>query len=448
MSGGPGDPGASAIDIRSAGRPGRAEGSLLGRPLAHWRERTAEELSLPAGLLVAAGHQPEWWHPGIVAKFLWARATAASTDAAVAWLLVDTDLRDPCEFRFPARTADGLRASTHRLGPRLAPGCAPAGLPPCVPPSDPWPTGEPALPCVADGLRRVRDAMSRHADAPDRAAQLARALAAAVPGLAEPHATVRTSGLLSTSLGQALLDRAATDPRACARAFNAAVRLVPRVARTLAEDGPSGAELPFWTAGPGGARRGVAAGTLADLRRRGAPLWPRAFLTSLFARAALCDRFVHGTGAATYERATEAFATAWLGAALPPIDIASATLLLPFPPDGGPPPVDAAARRRRWFDPAAVGPGPSEWKRAALAEIAALPRGGAARRDRWRRMHAQLAAERAARACDLAELEALAAADRGRARTAAVRADRTWPAVLHPPEAISRLASLAASRAR
>lgn len=448
MSGGPGDPGAGALDIRPAGRPARADGSLLDRPLAHWRERASEELALPAGLLVAAGHQPEWWHPGIVAKFLWARATAATAGASVAWLLVDTDLRDPCELRFPARAGGDLRASVHRFAPRMAPGCAPAGRPACTPSPPDAAAGEPALPCVADGLRRAHDAMLRHVDAADRAGQVAGALAAAVPGLEAPHATARTSGLLATSLGRALLDRAAADPAACARAFNGAVRLVPRVARPLAEGGPAGAELPFWTVAPDGARQRVTAGALADLRGRGAPLWPRAFLTSLLARAALCDRFVHGTGAATYERATEAFALAWLGAALPPIDVASATLLLPFPPEPGPPPVDAAARRRRWFDPSAAGPGPSAAKRAALAEIAGLPRGSPSRRDRWRRMHAELAAERTARASDLAELEALAAADRVRARSAAVRADRTWPAVLHPPEAISRLSSLVASRAR
>jgi hypothetical protein len=105
-------------------------------------------------------------------------------------------------------------------------------------------------------------------------------------------------------------------------------------------------------------------------------------------------------------------------------------------------------RRRRWFDPLAHGAAPSDGKRAALAEIAALPRGSAERRARWRRMHAELASARTARACDLAELDALAAADRERARAAALRADRAWPAVLHPPGSISRLASDLARRAR
>lgn len=438
----------ATVDIRPAGPAVPAAGSILGRAFAHWRERTADELALPAGPLVAAGHQPEWWHPGIVAKFLWARAAAAAAGASVAWLVVDTDLRDPGELRLPVRASGGLRAAVHRFGPRIAPGAAPAGSPACVPAPYDGSSGEPALPCVAEGLRRAHDAMLRHADAADRAAQVALALVDAVPGLDAPHAMARTSGLLATSLGRALLDRAASDPASCARAFNEAVRLVPRVARPLAEGGPAGAELPFWTVGDDGSRRTVTAAALGGLRERGAPLWPRAFLTSLVARAALCDRFVHGTGAATYERATEAFALAWLGAALPPIDVASATVLLPFPADAGPQPVDAAARRRRWFDPAAAGPGPSEAKRAALAEIAALPRGSASRRDRWRRMHADLAAARTARACDLAELEALAAADRGRARDAAIRADRTWPAALHPAESISLLASLVRSRAR
>lgn len=439
---------APAIDVRPAGALRPAAGSLLGAPLAHWRARTAEELGLPAGALMAAGHQPEWWHPGIAAKFLWAQAVAEREGAALAWLLVDTDDRDPRAIRFPAVQRGTLRGAVHRFGPRQPDGASPAGRPACIPAAYDGASGEPALPCVADGLARAHDALLRHADASDCAAQVAHALLDALPDLRAPAAMARTSALLATSLGRAVLDHAAADPAACARAFNAAVRAVPRAARPLAEAGPRGAELPFWTPSADGTRTRVHAADLAALRASGAALWPRAFLTGLLARAALCDRFVHGTGAAVYERATDEFAHSWLGAALPPFDVASATLRLPFPPDDGPPPVDAAMRRRRWFDPLAHGAAPSDGKRAALAEIAALPRGSAERRARWRRMHAELASARTARACDLAELDALAAADRERARAAALRADRAWPAVLHPPGSISRLASDLARRAR
>ena len=430
---------APETEVRSHGAVTAARGSLLGRPVAAWRERCAGELGLPAGPLVGAGHQPEWWHPGITAKFMWAQSLAARAGASTAWLLVDTDVRDPFELRYPAGTAASPRGAAHRFGPRAAAGTVPAARASCIPaPHDPARMPA-ALPCAAEGLLRARDALLRHADCSGAPLQLAHALVDTTPALRAPAAVVRTSELLRTGLGEALVERAARDPAACARAFNAAVAGAPRTARPLAESGPRGAELPLWAPAPDGTRRRVHAADLEQLRAAGSPLWPRAFLTGVLARAALCDRFVHGTGAARYERATDAFARAWLGDDLPPFDVATATLRLPFPADDGPAPMDSAARRRRWFDPLG-GSAPSEGKQAALREIAALPRGSAERRARWRSMHAELASIRRAHACEFAEAEALAAADRERARAAALRSDRTWPTVLHPPEAVIRLA--------
>jgi hypothetical protein len=61
-------------------------------------------------------------------------------------------------------------------------------------------------------------------------------------------------------------------------------------------------------------------------------------------------------------------------------------------------------------------------------------------------MHEALGSMREGRREELRRLEEAAAGARERAREHAVRSDRTWPAVLHPPEAISRLASAIRSR--
>ena len=253
--------------------------------------------------------------------------------------------------------------------------------------------------------------------------------------------TVRTSRLLGTTLGAALIEAALRDPAACVRAFNEGAALVPRVARPLRTDGIGGPELPFWAPAADGTRTRLDAAGLRTARDAGTPIWPRAFLTGAIARTALCDRFVHGTGGRLYEAATERFMRSWVGAELPAFDTATATLRLPFPATEGAPPVTAAARRRRWFDPHSGDGLPSREKREALARIAALPRASAERRAAWRTMHAQLAAARQARACDFAELEAAAAADRERARDTAVRLDRTWAVALHPAEGVRRLAA-------
>lgn len=439
---------APEVLVRHAGPVTEAGGSLLGVPAARWRALMQQELGIPEGTAVGTGHQPEWWHPGILAKFLWAAARARDSGASAVWLVIDTDVRDPAEIRIPVLRDGAPAEALHRFGPRPAPGAAPAGLPARVPAPYGGGGGDPALPCVAHGLAAAHDAMLEHADAADLATQVTGALLGATPVLEPPAAVVRSSRLLGTSLGRAVLDRAAADPAACAGAFNEAVALVPRVARRLEESGPSGPELPLWTADRHGVRRPVRAAGLAALRDAGAPLWPRAFLTSAIARAALCDRFVHGTGGGTYERATEAFAARWLGATLPPFDVVSATVRLPFADDPGAPPVTHAARRARWFDPPSTGAGPSEWKRAVLARIAALPRRSAERRAAWRAMHEELARIRTAHACDFMELDARAAADRARARAGLVRADRTWAAVLHPRESVTALAAALRDRLR
>jgi hypothetical protein len=279
-----------------------------------------------------------------------------------------------------------------------------------------------------------------HSNAADCTTQVLAAVRDCTPELGAPGCTVRSSQLMKTALGVAIVERAARDPHACARAFNAAVAVVPRVARTLAEDGPLGPELPLWTRGSDGTRHRVHAAELDALRAKNAPLWPRAFLTSAMARAVLSDRFVHGTGGKIYERATDMFAQSWLDARLPAFDVASATLRLPFSSDALPPPVTAAARRARWFDPDATGYAPSASKLAALATIAHAPRASAARRSAWLAMHAELGRARAVHAADMQALDAQHAADRIRARAAQWRADRTWAAVLHPPHALKDLA--------
>jgi hypothetical protein len=420
----------------SAG-PGPGPGAvLLGRPIAEWRASVHEELGFPGGPVVGCGHQPEWWHPGIAAKFMWAAERAARDGAALAWLVIDTDVRDPAEVRVPVETDGRWSAVIHRFGPRVAPGTVPAGRPAFdVRGFEPAHGARPALPCVGSGLERMRHALAAARGAPDAVTQVIEALRACTPELGAPAAVVRSSALLGTGLGRAIVAHAERDPHACARAFNDALAAAPRAARRLETDGPGGPELPFWTPDAHGGRVRVTAGDLPTLRARGAALWPRAFLTGLLARTALFDRFVHGTGGDVYERATDAFARAWLGTALPPFDVATATLKLGKMAPGAIYPI---FRRARWFDPAGDRHGASARKRAFLARIARAPRASAERRAAYRAMMEDVAAQRAA---DPQGILPPAATPEERARAAedAVRNDRTWAIAFQPPEAVSRL---------
>ena len=417
--------------VRSAGPLRDAPGSVLGVPCARWKEEARALFGVPQGPVAGTGHQAEWWHPGIVAKFEHARALAAECGGtATVWLVVDTDVRDPLELRVPMREHGALVAHVVRAGRRRAQGTV-ACARPAVMPGDCESVAarcEPA--CAAEGLHRAWASLARHSRARDAAEQVVLAQRDLLPAIGVPGAVVRTSSLLSAGLGRAIAEHAARHPHECARAFNEAVRLVPRVARPLAEPlRGGGTELPFWTDAGDGTRAPVTDAALPALLRDGAPLWPRAFLTSVIARASLCDRFVHGLGGEVYERATEAFARRFLDAELPAFDVATATVRLPFEPDARAAPLGEDERRRRWFDPDGEGR-PSAAKRALLERIAALPRGSPARREAWRRMHDELEAQRLTRAAEFRALDERAAADRARATEARLRADRTWAAVL------------------
>ena len=443
-------PGAEVfVRAADAATPGASDGApLLGRTVRAWAERTRAQLGMPSGPVVGAGHQPEWWHPGIVAKFAWADERARRLGASLAWLVVDTDVRDPAAVRFPELHAGRLGATELRFAAPGAAGASPAGRPAVRPYPLPEfrPDRAPALPCVREGLARIHASLADHAGAKDAVAQAVAAVRACTPEVGAPACTVRTSDIMATDLGRALVARAVEDPVACVRAFNRAVAHAPRTARALAEHGPRGAELPFWTPSAEGRRTRVHADDLARLSADGAPIWPRAFVTGLFARVALFDRFVHGTGGDAYERATDALAAEWLGVRLPAFDVATATLRLPFGPIEAPEGPTHAELRAAWFDPELGPGGPGPRKRALLEAIARAPRASAERRAAWARMHRELEAMRSADRARFDRSASEAAAARERMREREVRMDRTWAAALHPPEAISRLARAIRSR--
>lgn len=62
-------------------------------------------------------------------------------------------------------------------------------------------------------------------------------------------------------------------------------------------------------------------------------LRPKALITTLFARAFLCDGFVHGIGGYKYDQVTEAIAERWGLGKLAPMQCATMTLRLPLPMD-------------------------------------------------------------------------------------------------------------------
>ena len=86
-------------------------------------------------------------------------------------------------------------------------------------------------------------------------------------------------------------------------------------------------ELPL--AAEGDASRAV--GRLADLRRDGVKIRSRALITTLWARLALSDLFLHGIGGAKYDQVTDVLIERFFRLQPPGLMVLSATLLLPIP---------------------------------------------------------------------------------------------------------------------
>lgn len=401
-----------------------------GEALGALRHASRAALGLPTDVpLVLCGHQAGIWHAGIVAKWFVADEIARRAGGAAVQLIVDEDVNDAAAVGYPAMRDGSLVAV--QLPVTTAQVAGPTGLRPTVE------LGEPVDEPVAEareGLARIRSCMNAARSAPSLAAQTALATDALLEGTVAPMRALFATQLLATPIGEALLRRMRRDPEGCAAAYDSALAADPRVARPLERD-----ELPLWKLTAGSSERVRArANDLAS--GNPAALAPRAFLMTAIARLALCDLFVHGTGAARYERVTEAWIRAWLGVNLAPMSVATATLRLPlskYVPHGATL-TSTELHRLRW-DPDADGRGPSEAKSAWLRRIASAPRRSRERVEAYRGMTTYIRERREAHAPKFARADELVASTRHAAAALELARSRAWPWPLHGMEAMETL---------
>lgn len=303
-----------------------------------------------------------------------------------------------------------------------------------------------ALPSVEQGLHRIVESVNAHTNAPNAALQMAAALADLARPWSAPMTDVTSTALIGTTLGRAMLELMAKDPRRCAELYNRAVEAVPEGGLTKLGIGLDRVELPVWKIAPD--HRRVPA---FDSDLHSSPgLLPRALLMTALVRLGMCDLFVHGTGGAAYDRAMEIWIRDWLGAEPCPIAVATATLRLPLGDDSDQ--VDPSRARnaahRGWHDPQSLaGPlgsradnAPSAAKREFLEQINAAPRRSADRRRLFRRLHAHLVAQRRKHADVLEALRKRADEAAARAADTAIAGRRDWAFPLYPPAMIDELA--------
>ncbi|MCH2132402.1 MAG: hypothetical protein MK116_01505 [Phycisphaerales bacterium] len=394
---------------------------------------TRRTLRLPdSGPIVATGHAPVNWHPGILAKFMAMRAVARDTEATPVVLTIDTVAATPGRIEVPWVDPDGLPcSSTIQLFETIPD--RPLGMQPATDPADlDWPEG--LMGSQQEALQRYITALQATGGDVALATQVMRALMDLSRRWIGRPTVVSASRLLQTSCGRWLMERMQRDARRCVEAYNAAVSVDPDAGIPLL-DADAG-ELPLWDV-RGDGRRTARRQDLDD-----ASLLPKALVITAILRLAGCDLFIHGTGGARYDALMEGWIRQWLGLEVAPFMVVTADMQLPLPD------VEAIARvgqelvacgRRAYHDPESVDeaaepvPAPGPRKRAALSTIESAPRGSDARREAYASMHETLATMRSKPADVPGRI-----ADRVReARRTAGRRD--WDFIFYPEDVLDTL---------
>jgi hypothetical protein len=404
------------------------------------------------------GHQPAFWHAGILAKYLAAHAVAEKTGAAAAWCVPDQDVLDPGAVAWPVARRGGTGGRWERAEGRLlrwpeSIEGAPAGRIGAGEAVDPegMPEGLGELARAVQGERSATTASARVWGAHER-------VIADRLGLAGDGPAAFATAVARTQFFASLVQRMRSDPEACARSYNAAAGAEPDAGmRPLAVSGSGDRiELPLWRVGAGGRRVAVFAPDLDGLDA--GDLLPRATLFTGILRLAGCDLFVHGTGGIGYDRVTERWLGGWLrdelGDTLPvslaPAGAVTATVLLDL---GVPDVTRSDLAHAVWrahaarHNPVLLGDAPAQKEKDTLVgriESAV----GAERAPLFEALHGLLERVRTQRGMELDALEA----DAGRVRAAladrSLAHDRTWPWVLHDDATLARLRSEIAARVR
>ncbi len=418
------------------------------------RSQLRDSLKIPAGFVAGTGHQPISLHCGLLAKFIAASSVAKAHGPQSCWVhfLSDQDVVDPFRMDLPIRERNGsVRRTSLRLAieqTQFARDAVPFASPSQIPRR---PDAETlASPAASHALDQVITAIQDACDSPNAGVQMARAMMqCANRWVNPPCAIVESRTLLACDAARSLLQRMFTAPEKCAASFNAALKIDPRSARPLRENG-SRSEVPLWGVRADGCRERLDAAEAQRRFENGFPLLPRAFLASGLMRLT-CDLFFHGTGGVRYERVGDRWWQDFLDIELPEFGFATATVV-PFASDLGihfdTNALQQPSWRQAWWDPTRLdrdnkeSPAMIEPNRVVLLkEIQDAPRKSTQRRAAYRALCDHINALRKIKSTELTSLE------NGEKQSKSIRAqialanDRTWPFVLMREATIDSMAN-------
>jgi hypothetical protein len=404
------------------------------------------QLCLPTDRpIVMTGHQPTWWHAGILAKYIACDALASCLDAAPAWIVPDQDEVAFSDIALPVRTATG---DLERLTVNLTP-ASPLGTPiafaPSFTPNLPIDSVEGvAAESVLAGLASLRDSLLVYSSDPTGVRQVCNVLTELMTPVVGPAPTLFASELHKTDLFQSLLEQMRNDPSGATQAYNAAVARHPdaHMAPLVRLPEQDQYELPLWRLTPGQPRQAVYSSQLNDIPL--SELAPKALLMTGLLRLGACDVFIHGTGGGAYDRVTEEWLRDWLGVELAPMLVVSATLTLPLD-DEAPTPEEVSAAawtaRHALHHPRMIGLDELQAKRDELVEqIAQQKESNGDPAASFTKLHDLLEEYRSAHREELGKLEERAALLRSKSEQSDIAHDRTWPFFSHEESALRSLA--------
>lgn len=331
------------------GIPASPQGELLGRSLSSWRKSAKQSLGLPVDMpIVIVGHQPTFFHPGILAKFIAGHHVAAQIGGALTFLVVDHQMGITGNIDIPVQVDEDLTIREVRVG------ILDAGI--AIKDQDRVE--------VSEVLEPMSSALE-HAHGENAAMQYAHAIKTLMAPWATVHHVVAGCDLLATELGKAILQEMNRNPQHCINTYNEAVSHYPDC--DIPKLHPK--ELPLWQ-GKYNQRVEI---TNGDLR-------PRALLLTLLARLSIGDLFIHGTGGAAYDKIMERWVQRWLSVVPCPTTMVTATIML------SPQQQTIDEARRDYFSPK----GETGTKNKLVDSIEMAPYRSSIRHHRYQAMHTWL----------------------------------------------------------
>jgi hypothetical protein len=281
--------------------------------------RARAQLGIPTDQpIVASGHQPILFHPGIVAKLIAMNQWSRATGAVSVWVVPDQDVVDPALVRLPDDSGEVLTDEQIRIGGEANTTSPAAALPPVA--------VDPDLP---ESLEPIGSWLMGYQHEASRAKQFTHATLGMLCeqlGLDEP-VMVFASDLLAIDVGRSLVERMVEDPIDSIHAYNSSVAEFSHAGVRPLKITPTHVELPLWRV-EGGERLPV----FVEIGKASAfdhsNLLPCGLLMTAIMRLAICDLFIHGTGGYEYDQITEHWMRAWGGHSIAPIVGVSATMTL------------------------------------------------------------------------------------------------------------------------